>query len=446
MRSDMIPLVLKAADKVSMTDFLKQAPFNLSGGQKQKVALAGVLHEQVKILLFDEPLASLDPFSGQQAIELIDMIHQDNKTVIIVEHRFEDVIHRLVDRVVVMHEGSIIYDGQVDDLIKADLIASYGLREPLYIQALRYAKVDITKMNDVSNLQKIDFAKYKTKLEKLNHPIVKEQPNISDVLFEVDKVNFAYEDKDVLQDISFTIKQGEKIAFIGKNGAGKSTMAKLLCGIIRPRIGSIQYKQKDILTLSIAEIGQHVGFVMQNPNQMIVKHLIKDEVMFALALNPKYKLEAEARVDEALHLTDLYTMRNWPVNALSYGQKKRLTVAAILALKPDILILDEPTAGQDYKHYTEIMEFLNTLNQSKHITFIFITHDMHLAIEYTDRVLVFSEGALIADQKVYDALSNQDIITKANLKQTSLYTLAKQCEFEPERVIQNFILQRKNHE
>ena len=445
-KKDMIPLVHSALKKVGMTDFLKQVPFELSGGQKQKVAVAGILHEDVKILLFDEPLASLDPVSNLHTVEMMDDMAKDGKTVIIVEHRFEDILHRNIDRVIVLDEGTIVFDGDVNTLLQQDILRHNGLREPLYVQALRMAKVDLKGLK-LNTVQDVDFTRFKDQLSFLNakqaHPIkALELP-----LVEAKDVTFAYEKKkNVLKNISFKLYKGERLALVGQNGAGKSTLAKLLVGVIRPDTGVIELSGKNSRIYSIAEIANHIGYVMQNPNTMIVKHLIRDEVALALTLR-KYSPEAiDKAVDQALTITGLISMSHWPINALSYGQKKRLTVASVLALQPEVLILDEPTAGQDYRHYTEIMDFLNTLNQEAGVTFIFITHDIHLAIEYTDRALVFSEGELIKDARIYDALSDQSILEKACLTQTSLYTLAKACGFEPERVIENFILHKGLYE
>lgn len=440
-RSEMIPKVQKASELVGMEDFLLHVPYALSGGQKQKVALAGVLHEDVDILIFDEPLASLDPHMGMMAVDLIDRIHREqSKTVVIIEHRLEDVLYRHVDRIVLMHEGRIVFDGVPDELLASDLLQQYGIREPLYMMAMKYAGCNLTGGQGLSDIQKMDLEPFKDKLIKQQQlKLEKYTPQYGDTVLEVAGVSFAYAEKPVLKDISFSIRKGEKVAFVGKNGAGKSTMAKLLCGIIRPKEGTISINGENYLKLSIKEIGEKVGYVMQNPNHMLVKDIIMDEVKLALTLRGKSQEEINEAVKETLKMCGLYGMRNWPVSAVSYGQRKRVTIASILVLKPEIIILDEPTAGQDYRHYTEIMEFLEELNKNYGITIVFITHDMHLAIEYTDRALVFSEGQLIADDSVFKVLSNDEVIEKANLKQTSLYTLAKRLNMEPEAYIEHFI-------
>jgi len=440
-RKEMLPKVEWAASVVGMSDFLMHVPYELSGGQKQKVALAGVLHGDVDLLIFDEPLAALDPRMGMTAVELIDRIHKEqNKTVVIVEHRLEDVLHRSVDRIVLMNEGRIVYDGVPDELLASDLLTRYGIREPLYIKAMKYAGCKLTPDQNLSDIQGMDLSPFEDKLKQQQLvKLEKYVPRVGEEILKVQNVTFAYGKDPVLKNISFSVRKGEKVAFVGKNGAGKSTMAKLICGIIRPREGQVLINGTDYMKYSIKEIGEKIGYVMQNPNQMLVKDIIKDEVELAMLLRGKSREEIDEAVKKALKMCGLYPMRNWPVTAVSYGQKKRVTIASILVLQPDIIILDEPTAGQDYRHYTEIMEFLDELNREYGITIIFITHDMHLAIQYTDRAIVFSEGELVADDSVFRVLSNDEVIKRANLKQTSLYTLATRLGLDPEAYIEHFI-------
>lgn len=442
-RIEMLPKVEQAADIVDMVDFLGHVPFDLSGGQKQKVALAGVLHNKDgKVLLFDEPLAALDPKMGNTAVELIDRIQKDqNKTVLIIEHRLEDVLYRPVDRIVLMHEGSILMDTTPDELLRSDALFENGIREPLYITALKHAGCTFSDQEHLSVIDELDLDKFAPLLKKeMEKPTCAIEPDLGDVLIEAKHVSFSYDGvHNVLDDVSFKIRQKEKIALVGKNGAGKSTMAKVLCGILRPVSGEVLFNGENYVEYSIKELGSKIGYVMQNPNQMVVKDMIYDEVALALQLNGYDEGQIRDRVFDTLKMCDLYPMRNWPVEALSYGQKKRVTIASIMALRPSIMILDEPTAGQDYKRYTEIMDFLDELNREFGITILFITHDMHLAIEYTDRAIVFSDSKLIGDDSVFSVLSDPDIIERANLKQTSLYSLAKAANIPPKEFIRHFI-------
>lgn len=441
-KHDMLPKIDKNLNTVGMRSFIDHVPFDLSGGQKQKVAIAGVFGNDVEVLIFDEPLAALDPQMGMTAVALIDdLAKSHNRTVIIIEHRLEDVLYRPVDRIILMKEGRIVADLSPNELLKSDLLKECGIREPLYLTAMKYAGCDINSINNLCDLDNIDIdGDNKKKLKEFfDSSSDSQEVNKNETLIKFDHVSFSYGELKALDDVSFEMKKGERIAIIGKNGAGKSTAAKLMCGLIRPQEGTVYLDNEDIRDFSIKEIGERVGYVMQNPNQMLVKDIIKDEVSLALDLRNMPVEEIENRVKNVLEACRLYSMRNWPVDSISYGQKKRVTVASIMALQPEILILDEPTAGQDFHSYTDIMNFVNELNKEYEKTIIFITHDMHLAIENTERAIVFADGKLINDDKVFAVLSDNDTITKAHLKQTSLYYLAKKVGSEPYCAIRSFI-------
>ncbi|MDD3921538.1 MAG: ABC transporter ATP-binding protein [Eubacteriales bacterium] len=441
-RAEMLKRVLDCATVVEMQKFLTALPFDLSGGQKQKVSLAGVMINDANILIFDEPLAALDPQMGVTTIDLIDSIQKrNNSTVVIVEHRLEDVLYRHIDRIILMSDGRIVADTTPNELLTGPLLKQHGIREPLYVTAMKYAGCTLTDKPTLCDIENLALTEDdKTKLKAFyEQPTNEIDANLGEEALRVENVSFAYMEEDVLRNVSLSIRKGERIAVVGKNGAGKSTLARLITGISRPRKGAIYIDGSDYMNLTIKEIGERVGYVMQNPNQMLVKDTIKAEVELALSLRKLPQEEINTRVKDVLTTCELYKMRNWPVDAVSYGQKKRVTIASIMALEPEVIILDEPTAGQDYKHYTDIIRFINKLNCEYGKTIIFITHDMHLAIENTDRAIVFADGELIADDSVFSVLSNDEIIKRANLKQTSLYTLARKLELPPEGFIEHFI-------
>ncbi|MDO4491987.1 MAG: ABC transporter ATP-binding protein [Lachnospiraceae bacterium] len=427
---DLHQRVLKAARAVNIQDFLKHAPGELSGGQKQRVALAGVMVEDVDLLLFDEPLANLDPATGKQAIELIDQLHRETgAAVVIIEHRLEDVLYRHVDRVVLMSSGRIITDCSPDELLSSNSLTEHGIREPLYITALKYAGVEITPEMQPWNIDTIQLSQdEKNRVQQwFNAQPAPSEDTENPVLLEAGDIHFAYRNgRKALKGLGCQIRQGEFLAIAGTNGAGKSTFAKVICGFERPQQGKLLFRGQDLSEFSIKERADHIGYVMQNPNQMISKVMIFDEVALGLRTRGVEESMIRERVEEALKICGLWPFRNWPVSALSYGQKKRVTIASILVLKPEIILLDEPTAGQDYRHYTEIMDFLTQLNHLG-ITVVVITHDMHLMLEYSHRSLVFSEGNIIADADAATVLTDQQVIQAANLKETSLYQLAEKC-------------------
>ena len=429
-QEELFQRVDEVAETVDVKFLLDHAPTELSGGQKQRVSMAGVMIDDVDILLFDEPLANLDPATGKRAIDLIDKISKTTgKTVLIIEHRLEDALYRDVDRIVVVGEGEIVADMKPDELLCTDVLEKEGIREPLYITALKHAGCTVKPETLPQHIESMELAPYREKVQgwfqKAELPPERQQ---TESMLEVEGASFSYvPGKKVLQDINFRIEKGEMVSIVGKNGAGKSTLSNLICGFITPNTGKILLEGEDISGLSIKERGEVIGLVMQNPNQMISKPMIFDEVALGLAVRGVPEEEIKERVHETLKICGLYPFRNWPVSALSFGQKKRVTIASILVMNPRVLILDEPTAGQDFRHYTEIMEFLKDINERLGITIIMITHDMHLMLEYTDRAIVIADGRLIADDAPARVLTDSQIADRAYLKETSLYELAVKC-------------------
>lgn len=435
----------RVAELVGIENHLDYAPHELSGGQKQRVSLAGVMVDEVKILLFDEPLANLDPATGKQAIELIDTIQQKtDTTVLIIEHRLEDVLWRSVDRIVLVNDGRILADLRPDELLSGALLAENGIREPLYVTAMRYAGVAITPEKHPAHIDSVvlddaDTAKLQAwfKAEPLPAPKPAPQP-----LLEVKGLSFGYnKGQRTLTNVSFTIGRGEMVSIVGRNGAGKSTLSKLICGFETPDSGEIFFDGKNLKEENIRRRARHIGYVMQNPNQMISKTMIFDEVALGLQGSGLSEADIRAKVEDTLKICGLYPFRNWPISALSFGQKKRVTIASVLVLDPELILLDEPTAGQDFRHYTDIMEFLRDLN-ARGVTVVMITHDMHLMLEYTRRALVFCDGRLIADRTAAAVLCDPALVEQAALKETSLYTLANRCGIAPaQEFVERFIEQ-----
>lgn len=445
--------VEQIADLVDVKGVLGHAPHEISGGQKQRVGLGGVMVSHVDVLLFDEPLANLDPATGKQAIVLIDEIQKRTGcAVIIIEHRLEDVLYRPVDRIVLMADGRIVYDGDPDRLLCEDLLQKRGIREPLYVTALKYAGVTLTPDMRPSYLPELSLSPVQ---KQQVHDWFSSQPPMEaqaeqPVLLRAENIDFTYEGgHHALRGISAVVHKGEMLSIVGTNGAGKSTFSKVICGFEKPQSGVLELSGTDLGTLSIKERADHIGYVMQNPNQMISKTQIYDEVALGLRNRGISEEEIRPRVEKTLKICGLYPFRNWPVSALSYGQKKRVTIASILVLEPEMILLDEPTAGQDLRHYTEIMDFLSQLNRQG-VTVVLITHDMHLMLEYTPRAIVFNQGRVIADRSAAEVLNSPEIVEAAHLKETSLYHLAGSCGIgDPEEFTRRFIArdrEERNHD
>ena len=427
-QEEMKKRVRTIASIVDMEDYLAQDPHELSGGQKQRVSLAGVMVDDVDILLFDEPLANLDPKTGKTAVELISRIAAEDRAVVIIEHRIEDVLHRAVDRIVLIRDGRIAADDTPDHVLASGILTECGVREPLYLTAARYAGVPVTAEMRPASLDTFDTETCAPYIRRwFEDSYVRTHAEKKREMLKIENVSYSYDGvRKILKNVSVDVYEGEMLSIVGKNGAGKTTLASLICGFMEPDEGRITLDGEDLSRCSIAERGEKIGIVMQNPNQMISKTMIYDEVSLGLKARGVAEDEIRKRVDDALRVCGLYEFRNWPISALSFGQKKRVTIASILVLSPRILILDEPTAGQDYRHYSEIMEFLKKLNESGQ-TIILITHDMHLMLEYTDRAVVITGGEKLADMRSFELLCSPELTEKANLKETSLFSLAEKC-------------------
>ncbi|MBQ0835582.1 ABC transporter ATP-binding protein [Lactiplantibacillus pentosus] len=441
-QSEMRTATNQWADTLALQDLLTHRPQELSGGQKQRVAMAGVLIDNSKILLFDEPLASLDPASGKASMALIDQLtHTQELTVVIIEHRIEDVLQQPIDRLIIMQDGAIVANDRPETILRQSLMTQLGLREPLYLSALKLAGVDLTTCQHLDNLQALQVPNLKPTLQawtagvQLNPPVVHDQP-----LLTIDHLSFGYEPtKPIIDDVSVTLHRGEMISLVGQNGTGKSTLSNLITGFLTPQTGKMVFNGRSLTDQSVKERADQIGYILQDPNQMVSKTMIYDEVATGLQLRGVPDDEVERRVLAVLKVCGLYEFRHWPISALSFGQKKRVTIATILVLEPAMLILDEPTAGQDLKHYTEMMTFLTTINRDQQMTIMLITHDMHLMLEYTDRTIVLGHGKILMDAQPADVLTNTAIIQQASLAETSLYTMAAANELDPTEFVAKFV-------
>ncbi|MCQ9626638.1 ABC transporter ATP-binding protein [Cetobacterium somerae] len=436
-QSEMIKNTEKALKEVGMENFINHSPQELSGGQKQSVSLAGIMRSPAEILLFDEPLANLDPYSGKHAMKLIcDIQKKTGKTIIVIEHRIEDVLEQEFDRVIILSKGEVVANGTPEELFRKDIFRQYGLREPLYIEALKYSGVNL-EIDSIYPISKIGTNENIKKVKTWCDSIELKEKRFKDNILSVQNLSFAYdESKSILKDVNFSVNRGEILALLGNNGAGKSTLCKVITGIEKESSGDIIFLGKSIIKNSIKRRGEKIGFVMQNPNHMITQETLLEEVQFGLKIRGVKDFTEKA--EKALEICGLHEFRHWPVTSLSYGQKKRLTIAAILALEPEVLILDEPTAGQDYKRYKEFMNFIKEI-ANKGVGIILITHDMHLALEYANRAIVLCNGTIIANNSPSIILGEKELMEKSNLKETSLSQMAEIMGLDPEMLMNSFI-------
>lgn len=424
---EIISKVQNWADVLDLQDLLTIAPQRLSGGQKQRVAMAGVLVDDSPILLFDEPLASLDPASGHRMLALLDQLQAEyGLTVVMIEHRLEDVLQHRLDRVVVLEDGQVTFDDTPDTLLRSDTLHQYGLAVPGYLQVVQQTGFDLNAVTGIRSPKTIDGVSLDERLTQLALPKIKATEKAKEVLLTIDKLSFGFGDRTLFNQLSAEIYEGELVALVGKNGSGKSTLSRLITGFITPASGKLSLANVgDLGVLSIKERASYIGYVSQNPNEMITQAIIFDEVASGLRLRGVAEEDVTQQVNDLLRLAGLYEMRNWPVTVLSYGQKKRLTILSVLALQPEVLILDEPTAGQDYANAQAIMQFVCHLHDELGTTVIVITHDMSLMLRVAERALVLVDGELIADTTPADLLTNEELVEKAALHLTTVYDLAQ---------------------
>ncbi|MCS9989622.1 ABC transporter ATP-binding protein [Weissella confusa] len=424
---EIISKVQRWADVLDLQSLLTIAPQRLSGGQKQRVAMAGVLVDDSPILLFDEPLASLDPASGHRMLTLLDQLQGEyGLTVVMIEHRLEDVLQHHLDRVVVLEEGRVTFNDTPETLLRSNTLHQYGLAVPGYLQVVQQTGIDLNAVTGIRSPKTIDGVGLGERLTQLALPKIGATEKVRTALLTIDNLSFNFGDRALFNQLSAEIYDGELVALVGKNGSGKSTLSKLIAGFITPTAGSMSLANVgDLGALSIKERASYIGYVSQNPNEMITQAIIFDEVASGLRLRGVAEEAIKEQVNELLRLAGLYEMRNWPVTVLSYGQKKRLTILSVLALQPQVLILDEPTAGQDYANAQAIMQFVRHLHDELGTTVIIITHDMSLMLRVAERALVLVDGELIADTTPARLLTNEALVEKAALHLTTVYDLAQ---------------------
>ena len=376
--------------------------FSLSGGEKQKVALAGILAMRPSILLLDEPLASLDPASAQDTLGIVRELANEGMTVLMVEHRVEDVLHIQPERVMFMTDGEIRYLGNLSGLNR---VVNYREVKLPAEEIVERAKADpppaaLTVLPSV-----------KDKGLEENKPLVK----FEDVAFGYDP------EQEVLHGLNLEIKSGDVIAVLGPNGAGKTTFVKHAIGLLKPKAGRVLVNGQDTRHASVAEIAGTLGYVFQSPSHMLFAPSVYDELAFGPKNLGHPQAEIETEVKQALQVVNLADKEKDPPLALSFGQQKRVSIAAILAMRSRILVMDEPTAGQDYQNYMNFMDAILQMRGFEAI--LFITHDVDLAVIYANRILMISDGRLVADGKPQDVLRDFDQLKANRLVPTSLLAL-----------------------
>jgi energy-coupling factor transport system ATP-binding protein len=394
----------EALEHLKIPHLRDRETFSLSGGEKQKVALAGVLAMQPSLLLLDEPLASLDPASAQEALALVRHLADEGMTILMVEHRVEDVLKIRPENVIFMKEGEIRYYGPPDGLYKA--VDYHEVKLPA-ARVLELAAQDPPPPR-VEVLPGIGGS-------ESSAPQIKPLVSFQDV-------HFGYEsEREVLHGVNLDIHRGDVIAVLGPNGAGKTTLVKHAIGLLKPRAGRVLVEGRDTREMSVAQVANTLGYVFQSPSHMLFAPTIREELAFGPTNLKHDPEEIKREVQRAIEIVHLTGMEENPPLAMSFGQQKRVSIAAILAMRSKILVMDEPTAGQDYKNYIDFMDAIVQLPSFNAI--LFITHDIDLAVVYANRILLVNQGALIADGKPEEVLRDQQRLVSNRLVPTSLLNL-----------------------
>lgn len=417
------PEILKAVDEalayLGISHLRERETFNLSGGEKQKVALAGVLAMRPSLLLLDEPLASLDPASAQETLSLVRRLADEGMAVVMVEHRVEDVLKIRPERVLFMQEGQIRYLGPAEGLVGVVDYHEVKLPAPMIIEmAAAEAKKNTKVPQQVSPSLKINTPASKPGSTTLPYPVSKSSSG-DKPLVQFDQVVFGYDsEQTVLQGVSLSIHRGDIIAVLGPNGAGKTTLVKHAIGLLKPRAGRVLVNGRDTREQSVAQIASSLGYVFQSPSHMLFAPTVSEELAFGpknLGHEPE---QIQKEVKEAIQTVNLSGMEGNPPLALSFGQQKRVSIAAILAMRSRILVMDEPTAGQDFMNYMSFMDAI--LQMPGFEAILFITHDVDLAVVYANRVLMVSNGTVVCDGRPEEALSDFTRLRNCRLVPTSL--------------------------
>lgn len=406
-RAEIVPRAEKALDRLGILHLRDRETFGTSGGEKQKIALAGVLAMEPKVLLLDEPLASLDPASAHEALQAFRQLADEGMAVMIVEHRVEDVLAIHPDLFMYMEEGRMVYLGGTDGLM--DVVDYRRIKLPARV-VMERARRDPAPVFIPAAASPAQSARV---------PLVR-----------FEGVHFRYHEElpEVLNGLDFEIKAGDRIAILGHNGSGKTTLVKHALGLLKPSQGRVLLEGRDTRKMTVAQAAHTVGYVFQSPSQMLFAPSVREELSFG-PKNLEFSPEAILKnVEWAIQTVNLKSELEMPPLALSFGQQKRISIAAILAMRSRILMMDEPTAGQDYWNYQAFMDAI--LQMPGFDAVIFITHDVDLAVIYANRILLVFNGRIVADGKPQEVLKDEKLLRSCRVLPTSLLQL--NMEYLPE--------------
>ena len=423
-RDEINERVKAALNATRLEGYEEREPYNLSGGEQQACVIASVYALQPEIYVMDEPLANLDPAGRAQVLRLIiEVAKKRGKTLVIVEHALEEVIP-LVDRIVVMHQGEVVRDGKVENVLSSGDIPQVFTRPPVVRLAEKFLQEvkPLTAENFYEKLSShYSLGTIQTDNSKSSNAVNDKKP-----IIEIKDISYAYnEEKEALKHINLTVHEGEVVAILGRNGSGKTTLVRHLIGLIKPDEKKIFVNGKDVAITPTHELAQDVGFCFQNPNHQIVTFKVRDEVIFGLRAHNVPPSEYDERIHEALKIVDMLDYIDAEVFDLGKGQKQRLALASVLALKPRILVIDEPTTGQDPQMAEGIFSIIKNLNEMG-TTVLMITHQMEYAANYAHRAVVLQSGEIKFDGPINELISNRQLMEENYLDLPEVTKIAGQ--------------------
>jgi energy-coupling factor transport system ATP-binding protein len=424
-RAEINDRVAEALRATRLDGYEEREPHTLSGGEQQACVIAAVYAMHPEVYVMDEPLANLDPEGKAQVLKVVvEIAKQRGKTLILVEHALEEVLP-LVDRVIVLNNGQIIRDGPVEEILAAGDISFVFTRPPVVRLGEKYGLTPLPLSSD--EFYKQFLARYSPE----NHPVqeaVTHSVKSESQVIKIEDISFSYDTHnnhqgEALREVSLSIAAGEFVAILGRNGSGKTTLIRHIIGLLQPDHGSVEVLEMDVAQTPTHQLARKIGFCFQNPNHQIVSFNVRDEITFGLKAHNVDPGEFESRIRQSLEFVNMLDYIDSEVFDLGKGQKQRIALASVLSLSPEILIVDEPTTGQDPRMAQEIFEILQRLNEAG-TTVLIITHQIDYAAAYAKRAIVLGEGRIKYDGSIDELLMEKDLMQASSLEMPETTKLA----------------------
>jgi len=420
-REEMIGRVERVLGQVRLNGFEDRPPATLSGGQKQRLAIASVLAIEPRILCLDEPTTDLDPFGKLVIFEIAeDLKDRDDVTLIVVEHETEETLE--ADRIVVLRDGNIVADRPAREVLRDVELLEESSVMPLQVtryfheMGLWQGQLPLTPEEGVAEFRKRKWHLSPERHRKLVQADERREGDYGEPVIEAEGLTHRYPNGVVaLQGVDLTVRKGEFLAILGQNGSGKTTLVKHFDGLLKPTEGTVRVGEDETTEQGLRQLGQGVGYVFQNPDHQIFSDTVHDEVAFGPKVRDMDGGEIQERIEEALAAVGMEGRGDEDPSGLTRGERQRVAVASVLAVRPEVLILDEPTTGLDYAGQRSMMDLVKSLNEAGS-TIIAVTHTMWLVAEYAHRAVVVKDGKIALQGTVREVFAEEDGLRDASLR------------------------------